>query len=294
MPDDLTPEKTPEQLAAEAAERKRQENLELAKAISDGVATSLAQREAARAQNQPVVNQEPAIDTVDAAALVRALRSEGGDAEELVRRFGTGLVEQARREARAEAGITSSTQHELVLSQARRDIEHFGEFEKEILETAARVPEAKRTLKIYQDATAMVLGRPEARKKLVQAELDKVLSKPKESAGAAESGVSSRAIKPPGAPAQENGELSATEENLRLLCGDDAFAAFKEKQRQRGTTLDIEAKQQGYADAKAWFKRMQENDRRTEEEGSGVDVNWVRDSKGQWVRDDPWVTGVSR
>jgi hypothetical protein len=116
----------------------------------------------------------------------------------------------------------------------------------------------------------MVLGRPENQKKIVEEEIQKVLTRNKPSAGAAETGGATRVIKPAGMEARD-GDLAATEDNLRTLVGEDAHAAFLDLKRSRGVTLDGFAQRLGYEDAKVWFKRMQENDRRSASEGLGLD-----------------------
>ena len=294
MPDG---ERTPEELAAEKqaeVDRKARENAELAQAISKGVVEGLAQRSAAeRAQQQSQQQvQDPPIDTIDPAEIDRRIKA-GEPIADLIAKFGSGVEERTRRAVLAETGNAVSGLQEVVLNTARKEIEHFSEYEAEILEIIGRVSPAKRTLKTYQDASAMVLGRPEVRKKLMEAEIAKLNTKPKEGVGVAETGGASRMVKSAGS-ALEDGDLAPTEENLRSLVGEDALQAFLEKKRQRGATLDSEAQAQGYPNAKAWFKRMRENDERSAAEGFGADVNWVRGPNGTWIKDEPWVTGVSR
>ncbi len=296
MADGAEIQKTPEELAAEKqaeVDRKTRENAELAQAISKGVVEGLAQRSAAeRAQQQSTQTTEPAIEDVDPAEIDRRIKA-GEPIADLIAKFGSGVAERTRRAVMAETGNAVSGLQEVVLNTARKEIEHFSEYEAEILEIIGRVSPAKRTLKTYQDASAMVLGRPEIRKKLMDAEIAKLQTKPKEGVGNAETGGASRMVKS-GSAALEDGDLAPTEENLRSLVGEDALQAFLEKKRQRGATLDSEAKAQGYFDAKAWFKRMRENDERSAAEGFGADVNWVRGPNGTWIKDEPWVTGVSR
>lgn len=267
---------TPEEIEAEKArletERRAREQAEMATAISRGVAEALAARSAAerKAQEAPTQIQDPPIQEIDPAEIDRRIKA-GEPIADLIARFGAGLVERTRREVLAQTGGAVSGLQEVVLNTARKEIEHFTEYESEIEEVVKRVDPSKRTLKVYQEATAMVLGRPENRKKLVDAEVALVTSRNKPSAGAAESGVATRVIRGTGSEARD-GELAPTEDNLRTLFGDDAHDAFIDLKRSRpDVTLDSFAKSMGYADGKAWFKRAQENDRRYETEGSSLD-----------------------
>ena len=157
-----------------------------------------------------------------------------------------------------------------MLNTAREKIARFTEHEDEITKIVNRVAPEKRTLKVYQDATAMVLGRPEIQEKIVQDEINKVLNKRKESAGAADTGGASRVIAATGVK-QDGDQIAATEDNLRLLVGDDSYNAFIDLKRTRGISLDGFAQRLGYDDAKVWFKRMQDNDVRSATEGLGLD-----------------------
>ncbi len=280
MPDDPNSEvKMPEQIAAEAAqaetERKARESAELARAISSGVVEGLAAREAAAKKETPAVQvQEPAIEQVDPNEFDRRIKA-GEPVADLLTKFAGSIREETRRAALAETGGAAAGLQEINLSNAREKIAHFTEYEDEITKIVNRVSPARRTFKVYQDAAAMVLGRPEISEKIVQerirAEVEKATTKPKDSMGDLGTAGASRVVKSAGV-AHEEGELAPTEENLRRLVGDDAFQAFLDKKRQRGISLDGEAMQQGYPDAKAWFKRMRENDRRTlSGEGLGLD-----------------------
>ena len=298
MPDDPNEQvKTPEQIAAEAAQaeadKKAKDAADMAKAISTGVADALAAREAATKKAEPAaVVIEPPIENVDPAEIDRLI-AEGKPVAHLLVKFGASVEERTRRAVLAETGGAVQGVQEVVLDAARKGIKHFTEYEDEIIKIVNRVSPARRTLKVYQDATAMVLGRPEVHDKLVEAEVATVLSRRKESAGAAETGGASRIVKPAGTEHQQ-GELAPTEENLRTLVGDDAYREFAAMKSARGWTLDSFAQRQGYADAKVWFRRMQENDARSLNGELDMDLNWVRDDKGNWVKDEPWVTGISR
>ena len=269
---------TSEQVEAEKARletaRKAQEQAELAQAISKGVVEGLAARSAAeRKQETPAAQiQEPQIEEVDPVQLARLMKDGDETAvANMLAKFGRGVEERARRAVMAETGGAVSGLQEVVLNTARKEIEHFSEFEEEIQQVVARVTPAKRTLKVYQEATAMVLGRPENHKKLVDAEVALVMNRQKPSAGAAETGGATRLIKGTGAEARGDGDLAATEDNLEKLVGADAYAAFIDLKRSRGVTLDGFAQRLGYEDAKVWFKRMQDNDRRSATEGLGLD-----------------------
>jgi hypothetical protein len=300
MPDEPTqePAKTPEQIAAEAAAAQPKApviDAATAAEIGKAVAAGLAEAEAKKAPVQTEI-QEPAIETIDPNEIDRRIKA-GEPIADLIAKFGAGVEERTRRAVLQETSGAVGGLQEVVLAQARASIEHFAEYEDEITKIVNRVAPAKRTLKIYQDATAMVLGRPDVAKKLrdaaVQVELDKVLKKPKESAGAAETGGATRVVRS-AAGAQREGALEPSEENLAVLVGDDAAQVFREMKRTQGWTLDSFAQRQGYSDAKSWFDRMQENDRRSQSGDIGMDANWVRGADGKWVKQGPWVTGISR
>ena len=278
MADDTNEQvQTPEQVEAAKAQaetdRKAQEQAELAKAISRGVVEGLAARSAAERKQETAATaatQEQAIEEVDPAEIDRRIKA-GEPVADLLAKFGRGVEERTRRSVIAETGAAVGGLQEVVLNTARKEIEHFTEYEDQIQEVVARVTPGKRTLKVYQEATAMVLGRPENRKKLVDAELALALSRNKPSAGAAETGGATRVIRGTGSDAN-GADLAPTEDNISVLFGQDAHDAFVDLKRSRDdVTLDSFAKSQGYSDAKAWFKRAQENDRRYASEGSSLD-----------------------
>lgn len=278
MPDDS--EKTPEQIAADkAAEDARtaqraQEQLELAKAISTGVVEGLAQREALAEKNKVVTAPaEPAIETIDPNEIDRRIKN-GEPIAELITKFGAGVEERTRRAVLAETGGAVRGLQEVVLNTARKEIAHFTEYEDEITKIVNRVKPENRTIKTFQDATAMVLGRPDIAKKLtdatVQAEVAKALGNRKEGVGAAETGVASRVVRAAGVD-QTEGKVTASEDNLRVVFGEDAYHAFLDLKRSRGLSLDGFAQRLNYPDAQAWFDKAQENDRRSATEGLGLD-----------------------
>ncbi len=276
MPDD-TDQKTPEQIAAEAAqaaeEKAARERTQLAKDTGIAVAEALAAREAAEKKTAPApVVQDAPIEEVDPAEIDRRIKA-GEDVGPLLARFGANVEERTRRAVIAQTGSAVAGLQTVLLQTARKDIEHFTEYENDIVAIVNRVRPEQRTLETYQQATAMVLGRPDVRKKLedarVATELDKVLKR-KDSAGTAEPGGASRAVRS-ASPQQIEGELAPTEENLRTLVGEDSFNAFVDLKRSRGISLDGFAQRLGYPDAKFWFKRMQENDVRSSTEGLGLD-----------------------
>jgi len=283
MPDDPNAtEKTPEQIQADkdaAAEATRvakaQADAELAKAISTGVVEGLAAREAAAERNKPaVVTAEPEIETIDPNEIDRRIKN-GEPIAELITKFGAGVEERTRRAVLAETGGAVRGLQEVVLNTARKEIAHFTEYEDEITKIVNRVKPENRTIKTFQDATAMVLGRPDVAKKLTDAavasEVEKVLGKKKETVGAAETGVASRVVRAAGAADQKDGKLAANEDNLRILFGEDSYYAFADLKRSRGLSLDGFAQRLGYESAQAWFDRAQENDRRSATEGLGLD-----------------------
>lgn len=270
MPDDEIV-KTPEEIAAEAeVARKAADAAELARAISHGVVEGLKARAAEDEKAKaPVVAREPDIEEVDVDEIDRRIAA-GEKVGDLLAKGLRNAEERARRQMAATNGAAVAGLQEVLVSNAREKIAHFTEYEDEITKIVNKVRPEQRTLKVYQDATAMVLGRPEVREKLVQDELTKVLNKRKDSAGAADSGGASRIIKPAG-QAQDGGELAATEENLRELVGEDSYHAFIDLKRSRGLSLDGFAQRLGYADAKVWFAKMQANDLRSATEGLGLD-----------------------
>jgi hypothetical protein len=283
MPDDPSATaKTPEEIAADKAAEvetarvaKAAEQAELAKVIGTAIGDQLAAREAAAEKNKPVTAPaEPEIETIDPAEIDRRIKN-GEPIADLITKFGAGVEERTRRAVLAETGGAVRGLQEVVLNQARKEIAHFTEYEDEITKIVNRVKPENRTLKTYQDATAMVLGRPDVAKKLrdveVAAEVEKVLGKKKEGVGAAETGAASRVVRTAGAAEQKDGKLAATEENLRLLVGEDSYHAFLDLKRSRGVTLDLYAQRLGYPDAQAWFDRAVENDRRSATEGLGLD-----------------------
>ena len=280
MADDTNEQvQTPEQVEAAKAQaetdRKAQEQAELAKAISRGVVEGLAARSAAeRKQETPATVQEPKIEEVDPVVLARLMKDGDETAvANMLRQFGAGMEERAIRRVMAETGGALRNVGELTLAQARQEIEHFKDYEEAIVsEIDSRLqPGVPRTLKVYKDAAAIVMGSPENRKKLVDAELALALSRTKPSAGAAETGGATRVIRGTGSDAN-GADLAPTEDNISVLFGQDAHDAFVDLKRSRGdVTLDSFAKSQGYSDAKAWFKRAQENDRRYASEGSSLD-----------------------
>lgn len=302
MPDDP---KTPEQIAAEKAEadaaiaaaaetKRKADALELAQAVSKGVVDGLAEREA---KKPAAVVDEPPIKVIDPNEIDRRIKA-GEPIADLIAEFGAGVEERTRRAVAAETGSATAGLQDLILNQARQQIEHFKEYEAEILTIVGRVRPANRTFKTYADASAMVLGRPDVAKKLNEAAIAdaiaKVTAPKKVSAGAAETGIASRVVRTTGAELSE-GNLKATEENMRELFGDDEYRSFMELKKSRGVTIDSFARSLGYADGQAWFDRAQENDRRSMSgEGLGGDVNWVRDAAGGWVKQGPAVTGISR
>jgi hypothetical protein len=280
MPDE--PEKTPEQIAAQKAEDDARiaaakaesdaRDANLAKAISTGVATALAERE--EKKTAVTTPAESEIETIDPAEIDRRIKA-GEPIADLITKFGAGVEERTRRAVLAETGGAVRGLQEVVLNMARKEIAHFTEYEDEITKIVNRVKPENRTIKTYQDATAMVLGRPDVAKKLtdatVQAEVAKALGNRKEGVGAAETGAASRVVRNAGGTEQTEGKLAANEENLRLLVGDDSYHAFLDLKRSRGLSLDGFAQRLGYTDAQQWFDRAQENDRRSATEGLGLD-----------------------
>ena len=280
MPDE--PEKTPEQIAAQKAEDDARiaaakaesdaRDANLAKAISTGVATALAERE--EKKTAVTTPAESEIETIDPAEIDRRIKA-GEPIADLITKFGAGVEERTRRAVLAETGGAVRGLQEVVLNTARKEIAHFTEYEDEITKIVNRVKPENRTIKTYQDATAMVLGRPDVAKKLtdatVQAEVAKALGNRKEGVGAAETGAASRVVRNAGGTEQTEGKLAANEENLRLLVGDDSYHAFLDLKRSRGLSLDGFAQRLGYTDAQQWFDRAQENDRRSATEGLGLD-----------------------
>ena len=274
MPDT---EKTPEQIQAEKDEATRlqaerdERDRHLATAVATSVVDGLTKAEDARleAARKAAATEDPPVEGVDPAEFDKAI-AEGKPIAPLIAKFGAGVAEQTRRELKANTEVD----REANLYKARAEIEHFKDYEADILTIVARVSPAKRNFGTYQQAAAMVLGRPDIQKKIVDervaAEVAKVTSKPKESAGVADLGGAARIVRPSGDA--KDGKLLPTEDNLRTLVGEDAYLSFIEMKRARGWTLDSFAQKQGYADASAWFTRMQENDERSlRGEGLGLD-----------------------
>lgn len=282
MPEADTTAKTPEQIAADKAAEvetqrvaKAAEQADLAKAIGTALGDQLAARAAADEKNKPAVTvTEPEVETIDPNEIDRRIKA-GEPIADLITKFGAGVEERTRRAVLAETGGAVRGLQEVVLATARKEIAHFTEYEDDITKIVNRVKPENRTIKTYQDATAMVLGRPDIAKKLTDAavatEVEKVLSKKKDSVGVAESGMASRTVRAAGGAEQNEGKLAATEENLRLLVGDDSYHAFIDLKRSRGLSLDGFAQRLGYESAQAWFDRAQENDRRSATEGLGLD-----------------------